>query len=59
MPDIENAMRLDAFLCSDNISTVMSDYFPAINLVETLKSPFSKKKWQISGMMMMCCWNGK
>lgn len=55
MPDIENAMRLDAFFCSDNITTVMFDCFLAINLGETLKNSFPKMKWQISGMMMMCC----
>lgn len=59
MPDIENAMRLDASFCSDNISKAMFDCFPAISLEETLKNPLPKKKWQIAGMMMMCCWNGK
>ncbi len=44
MPDIENAMRLDAFFCSDNISTVMFDCFPAISLKETLKNPFWKNE---------------
>jgi hypothetical protein len=55
MPDIENAMRLDAFLCSDNITTVMFDCYPSINLENAGKIPFKKMKWQISGMMMMCC----
>ena len=43
MPDIENAMRLDAFFCSDIFTTVMFDCFPAISLEETLKNLFSKK----------------
>ena len=42
MPDIENAMRLDAFFCSDNISKVMFDCFPAISLGVTLKILFEK-----------------
>lgn len=43
MPDSENAMRLDASFCSDNISKVMFDCFPAISLGEILKNLFSKK----------------
>ena len=62
MPDIENAMRLDAFVCSDNITTVMFDCFPAINLENAGKNPFSKKEmanfgyddvlleWEITGI---------
>jgi len=43
MPDIENAMRLDAFVCSDNITTVMFHCYPSINLENAVKNPFSKK----------------
>ncbi len=45
MPDIENAMRLDASVCSDNITTVMFDCFSEINLEATSKNPFQKRKW--------------
>ncbi len=44
MPDIENAMRLDAFFCSDIIATVMFDCFPAICLGKPLKIFFQKKE---------------
>jgi len=37
-------MCLEAFICSDIITTIMFDCFPAINLVGTLKNPFSKKE---------------
>jgi hypothetical protein len=37
-------MRLDAFVCSDIITTVMFDYFLAIGLGETIKNSFSKKR---------------
>jgi hypothetical protein len=44
MPDDLGFMRLDAFVCSDIITTVMFDCFPAIGLGETHKNHFSKKR---------------
>jgi len=37
-------MRLDAFVCSDIITTVMFDYFPLVFIEKALKNPFSKKR---------------
>ena len=55
MLDIENTMRYDAFFCCDIITTIMFDCFPAASIEKALKILFQKRKWQISGMMMMCC----